>query len=183
MTIKTYWTLSKDESAKHSHAAFAQLEATTSACKYLKEKTGCDKVYFTSGGSSFIAFKEKSDDKRLRKTGVVRHDSHWLYTPKVKTDWNEFCIEAEKIKRSSVSFDEYCKSLWIDAVRSVVGSIGGSFTITETSFGFIGGTIVMMVPWGDDEVIKKSIIPNVFQEITAGEYIYMKQGAPIPEPA
>lgn len=174
MTVKTYWALSVEESAKHEHAVAAQNKAQADAVNYIKERIPCDAVFFTTHGGVYLGFKGygKPVHEKLRKTGMERHDGHWLCSPKSKTDWSDVASKGRKIANSAVKFQDYCKQLWPQTRREVVGagSSPSSCSLSRTAFGFLKGRLVMCLPVSDSEKLDKSIIPDGFTELTMSEY-------------
>lgn len=174
MTVKTLWALSVEDSAQHKHAAEAQAKATKDAKKYVTDRIKCDGIFLTTSNSIFLGFKECQDNPQLHKKPRDYYKGCHLYSTKAKTEWNQILIEAEKIARSAIKFDDYCKELWPKMVISSIGSEGGGgFSLSNTSFGFLSDRVVAMVPFGDGAV-DKSIIAEGFQELTASEYAELK---------
>lgn len=172
MTVKTYWALSAEKSKEHEKHVDAMLQAKKDAVAYIKERIDCDEVYFTTRNVSYLGFKEKPNNDKIRKTGMERHDGHWLCLPKSKTDWNQIMIDGENIAKSAVGFQEYCKGLWPETAKSVMGQGNSttSFSITETAFGFLKGLVVMSYPLNDGESLDKAKIPDGFTELTSSQY-------------
>ena len=174
MTIKTYWALSVEESAKHEHAVAAQNKAQADAVNYIKERIPCDSVFFTIHGCAYLGFKsyDKPTHDKLRKTVMERHDGYWLCSPKSKTDWSDIVSEGRKIANSAVKFQDYCKQLWPQTKREVIGTGNSpsSFSLSKTAFGFLKGQLVMCLPVSDSEKLDKSIIPEGFTELTMSQY-------------
>lgn len=174
MTTKTFWALSAEDSEQHRHAAEAQTKATEDAKNYVIERIKCDGVFLTTSGAIYLGFKEKQDNQQLHKKPAHWHDGQHLYCTKVKTEWNQILIDAEKIARSAIKFDTYCKELWPKMVIASVGSEGGSsFSLNQTSFGFLSGRVVAMVPFGGG-TIDRSIIADGFSELTMSQYAELK---------
>lgn len=170
MTVKTYWALSVEDSAKHKPAAEAQKKASSDAKKYIAERINCDGVFITTSNIVYLGFKQRQDNPMLHKKPAHYHDGQHMYRTKAKTEWQSIVIEAEKIARSAVKFDKYCKELWPKMVVSSIGSEGRlSFSLSETSFGFLSDRVVAMVPFGDNSV-DTSVIADGFQELTASQF-------------
>jgi hypothetical protein len=172
MTVKTYWVLTKEDSKEHEKHVDAMQQAKKDAVAYIKERIACDEVYFTTRNVSYLGFKEKPDNPKIRKIGMERHDVHWLCLPKSKTDWNQIMRDGEKIAKSAIRFQEYCEGLWPETAKSVVGqgNSASSFSISETAFGFLKGRVVMCYPLSDGEAVDLSKIPKGFSELTASQY-------------
>ena len=172
MTIKTYWALSAEESAKHEHAVTAQNDAQTKARDYVLSKIDCDGVFITTHGSIYLGFKKLQDNKMLHKKPKHFHDGCHLYTTKSKTEWNNILIDAEKIIKGQVKFQDYCKNIWPEVVREVIGegSSPTSYSLSKTAFGFLKGQLVICLPLSDDEKLDKNIIPDGFYELTMSQY-------------
>ena len=171
MTIKTFWVLSEEESLRHKPAVEAHQKASTEAKNYVVERIDCDGVFITTNNSVYLGFKQKQDNLMLHKKPAHYHDGQHLYRTKAKTEWDKIIIEAEKIARSAVKFDRYCKELWPKMVISSIGNEGGSsFSLSETSFGFLSGRVVAMVPFSNSGSPDLSIIADGFTEITMTKY-------------
>ncbi|MBV2128195.1 hypothetical protein [Arsukibacterium indicum] len=177
MTIHTFWALSAEESAKHKHAADAHINASEAAKNYVTERIECDGVFITGSRAIYLGFRRRQDNPMLHKRPAHQHDGQYLYCTKTKTEWNEIVAEAEKIARAAIKFQDYCKEQWPTSITSVLGrsGSGGGFSISETSFGFMGGRVVMMRPVSDGGSVDKSTIPDGFLELTGSQYAELKE--------
>lgn len=177
MTIKTYWAMSAEVSAPHETAVNAQADAQDKIKNMVKQRTGCDAVFFGAGKQVYAGFTQRPDPAVWKKNPITQHGGYALMSPKAKTDAAAALSEARQMANDITTFDEYCKALWPDMVRECVGSglTHTSFTITRTAFGFLKGRVVASVPFTEEEIIDKGIIPTGFVELTASEYAELQR--------
>lgn len=171
MTIKTFWAMSVEDSAKYRDVAESHRASILNAKNYVTERIPCDGVFLTQSNAIYLGFKRKQDNPMLHKRPAHQHDGQYLYCTKAKTDWDKIVIEATKIARSAVKFDKYMKDAFPQMLKNVLGSEGGSsFSITETGFGFMSDRVVAVVPFSNDSDFDSSFIPKEFKELTASEF-------------
>jgi len=172
MTIKTYWALTAEASVPHEAAVDAQGEVQDKIKDLVKQRTGCDAVFFGAGKQVYAGFTQRPDPAIWKKNPITQHGGYALMSPKAKTDAAAALSEARQMADDVTTFDEYCKALWPSMVRECMGRgpTHTSFTITRTCFGFLKGRVVASVPFTDEEPIDKAIIADGFVELTASEY-------------
>jgi hypothetical protein len=171
MTIKTFWALPPEISKQHLHAVTSWNDLNDKAVTLVKDKTGCDEVLRASNGSIYPGFKHIPPLVNWRKNPAYC-DGYYLMIPKAKTPESIALIEACNILKSGQPFDEYCKAKWPKMVQRVAGSSLSiaSVITSKTSFGYLKGHLVAMVPFVEGKKIDKSIIAEGFIELTASQY-------------
>jgi hypothetical protein len=167
--IHTYWALSKEASEPFDVIITGYFAARDSIFNSILSRIGCDAVNLNTNGSLLLTYKVKQDLPFLTKRPAYENSDGYHYFTKGKFDETKFMSEMQSKYNKLEKFQDTARSMWSGALVSVMDSVGGSFRMNNTSFGFLKGRLVMMFPVLSDKA-DFSKVPPEFTELSMSQY-------------